>query len=218
MTVSTLVDNDVVIKLAQMDAYADVMNCIGAEQGSIGSLKPMLRYMGIADARRRAKLTKSQAEADRLSEVLYTIVELEMTDEEARVSAAVMKQVLEAGHDIQQGELALMVVATCRGGLDVCTGDKRALRSIPLLEKLWSEVGVLRGMFICLEQLFMRLCGVKGLGRVRTAVLTAPDADITVTFVYRQTSIGGDEAFKKGMRLVIEEHIQGPAPGWLKSL
>jgi len=218
MTVSTLVDNDVVIKLAQMDVYADVMHCAGAKRGCVGSLKPMLRYMGIADARRRAKLTRSQAEADRLNEVLHTIVELEMTYEESHISVAVMKRVLEAGHDIQQGELALMVVAICRGGVDVCTGDKRALRSIPPLEKIWSDVRKLRGMFICFEQLFKRLCAVMGLRRVRAAVLTSPAADATVSFVYQQTSAGGDKAFIKGMCLVIEEHIQKSAPGWLKKL
>lgn len=134
MTVTVLLDNDVVIKLAQMDAYVDALVAVGVSPAHVGSLRVMLRYMGIADASRRTRLTKTPAEAERLNVALQSIVELEMTPKESALAALVMTQVLSAGLDLQEGELSLCVVAVSRGALDLCTGDKRAIRELPALE------------------------------------------------------------------------------------
>lgn len=217
MSVTQLIDNDVVIKLAQMDAFLDGMQSIGVKPGEVASLKAMLRFMGIADAARRERLTQSKAEADRLNDVLHGLVELEMTEEESRAATSVMKLVLQEGLDLDEGELALIVVASARGGLDVCSGDKRALRSLPALEKLWGAVKALRGRFVCLEQIFLRLCQLRGLPRVRDAVSRSPRADTAIAIAYEITASGGDKAFVKGMRMVLDEHLHKPAPGWLKT-
>lgn len=84
MTVAMLVDNDVVIKLARMAAFADGMASIGAAPGTVASMRIMLRYMGVADEQRRLTLTKgNKAEADRLREALQLITETELTAAEA---------------------------------------------------------------------------------------------------------------------------------------
>lgn len=218
MTVTLLADNDVVIKLAQMDAYVDAMASMGFSPQQVGSLPVMLRYMGIADSNRRSRLTANAAEADRLNAVLQSIVKIEMTADEASTAAMVMKAALLADLDVQEGELALCVVAVFRGDLDVCTGDKRALRELPALEQQWAALGGLRGRLLCFEQFFKMLCTQRGIARIRKAVTMSPRADETISFVYDKTSEGGDRGFIKGIELVINEHIAKPAPGWLKSV
>ncbi|MVT37146.1 hypothetical protein GO497_06975 [Acidovorax citrulli] len=66
MTVSVLLDNDVVIKLARMDAYLDALLSMGLTPRQVGSLKPMLRYMGLYDNSRLVRFTDNAAEAARL--------------------------------------------------------------------------------------------------------------------------------------------------------
>ena len=217
MTVTVLVDNDVVIKLSKMDVYVDALAAIGVSPSQVGSLRPMLRYMGRAEASRRDALTANAAESNRLNAALQSIVELEMTVEEAAHAARLMGEVLSAGLDIQGGELALCVVAVTRGGLDLCTGDKRALKDLPALEALWAALAALRGRCICLEQLFEWLCAKRGLSRIRSAVTTSPRADETIAFVYDQVASKRDSAFIQGMQLVTQDRVGQHAPGWLKA-
>ncbi|MBB6560044.1 hypothetical protein HNP48_002716 [Acidovorax soli] len=218
MSVTVLIDNDVVIKLSKMDAYVDGLAAIGVTPAQVGSLKVMLRYMGRADPQRRSRLTAGQAESDRLQNALQSITELEMTPEEARISTQLMAAVLTAGLDIQGGELALCVVAVCRGDLDLCTGDKKAIRDFPAFEGIWAPMSQLRGRCICLEQIFQKLCSEGRLARVRKAVSSSPRADDTISFVYDQTAKHGERGFIAGLDLVIKDHIEEPAPGWLKVL
>ena len=217
MSVTLLVDNDVVIKLARMDAYFDGMTAVGVAVGAVGSLRVMLRYMGIADEQRRmARTGSNKAEADRLNVVLHSIVEVEMTKEESEEAAAVMAQALSEGLDLDSGELMLMVVAARRRGIDVATGDKRAIRSLPGLAALWPVIEAIRERFICFEQIFAMLCKLHGIARVRAAIATAPGSDQTVAYVYDQTSSGGQSRFVAGLEYVIDDHIRVRAPGWLK--
>jgi hypothetical protein len=219
MTVSVLVDNDVVVKLARMNAFADGLAGIGAQAGTFGSLRVMLRYMGIADEHRRLHLTAgNKAEADRLAAALHTITETELTAEEGADAAAAMKVALTNDLDLDEGELMLMVAAIRRGGIDVATGDKRAIRSLPALGSKWPNIHAMRERIICLEQLFGRLAAQQGLARIRAAVTTSPHADKTITFVYEQTNSGGVKRFQDGLEFVINDHIRQPAPGWLKPL
>lgn len=218
MTVTVLLDNDVVIKLAQTDTYVDALAAVNLAPSQVGSLRVMLRYMGIADTHRRERLTNTPAEADRLNVALQSIVELEMTSAESTLAASVMAQVLIAGLDFQEGELSLCVVAVSRGALDLCTGDKRALRSMPALQRLWSALSLLQGRCICLEQLFEKLCAKKGYGRIGVAVATSPTADETISFVYNHSSVNTGQAFIQGLQMVTKDRVERHAPGWLKTL
>lgn len=219
MTITLLVDNDVVIKLARMDVFAAGLAGIGATAGRFASLRVMLRYMGIADEESRLRLTEgSKVEADRLSVALRSIVETELTQQEAALAAQAMRVALMNDLDLDEGELMLMVAAMCRGGIDVATGDKRAIRSLPALEANWPAIKPMRGHIVCLEQLFSRLAVQHGFARVRTAVTTSPRADETITSVYDHAGSGGVRHFLQYLELVLDDHIRQPAPGWLKWL
>jgi len=217
MTVSVLLDNDVVIKLARMDAYLDAIASMGLTQHQIGSLKPMLRYMGLYDNRRTARFTHDAAEQARILAALKTIIVMEMTPQEATLAGQIGKAVLAAGLDFNEGELLMCVVAVSRGNLDFCTADKRALRSLPQVEALWADLAKLRGRCICFEQVFEYLCQKHGLGRVSKAVQSCPAADTALHTIYDYTAKAGPEQFLRGLKVVIEDRISQHARGWLKS-
>lgn len=217
MTISVLLDNDVVIKLARMDAYLDAMSSMGLTQQQIGSLKPMLRYMGRYDHRRIARFTADAAEAARLATVLQSIVVMEMTVQEAALAVQISKAVLSAGLDFNEGELMMCVVAVTRGGLDFCTADKRALKSLPHVEIRWPDLGRLRGRCICFERVFHHLSRRFGLGRVGKAVATCPSTDKAITRIYGATAAHGQAHFLRALEVYIESRINQHARGWLKT-
>lgn len=217
MTVTLLVDNDVAIKLARMDAYREGIAGLGRVPAQVGSLRFMLRYMGIADAAKRLEHARTQPEADRLAQALHSIVEVELTDDESRAAARAMKVALEAELDLQEGELTLSVVAVMRGNMHVATGDKRALRSLPGLEQGWAPITAMRGRFVCLEQIFKRLCAIHGIAWISKAVAASPRADEAVAFV--SNNYGSDaRTFVAALDHLITEQITKPAPGWLVDL
>lgn len=210
-----LVDNDVVIKLAQMNAYVDGLAAIDYSPTDVGSPTVMLKFMGLFSAANRHRLTKNAAEAARLLAALQSITSIEPTEPEVKIIAALGKLALEHGLDLQAGELMLLGIAVSRGGTRVATGDKRALRALPELAAHWPEGTRLRRRFYCLEQIFKGLAGAHDLGRVRTAVTTCPRADETISFAYDNTQKSGKRAFIAFLDKVIKEHIEKPAPGWL---
>lgn len=210
-----LIDNDVVIKLAQMNAYADGLRAIDYSPADIGSPSVMLKFMGLFSEEKRQRLTQNDAEAARLLAALQSITAIEPTEPEVKTIAALGRLALEHGLDLQAGELMLMGIAFSRGGIRVATGDKRALRALPGLAKNLAEANVLRGQFYCLEQIFKALADKHDLARVRTAVTTSPRADATISFAYDKTHSSGKRAFMAFLNMVIEEHIEKPAPGWL---
>lgn len=216
MTVSVLLDNDVVIKLARMDAYLDALSSMELTPTQVGSLKPMLRHMGLYDNSRLARFTDNAAEAARLLAALKTIVLMEMTPLEAALATKVAKSVLSAGLDFNEGELMMCVVAVSRGSLDFCTADKRALNSLPGVEAHWADVGKMRGRCICFEQVFHRLCRKFGLARVTSAVRTCPTTEKSMTRLHDDSVGRGQGHFLHSLGQYVEARINPSARGWLK--
>jgi hypothetical protein len=210
-----LIDNDVVIKLAQMNAYIDGLSAIDYSPANVGSPAVMLRFMGLFSKEKRQSLTQNDAEAARLLTALQSITAIEPTEPEVKTIAVLGKLAFEHGLDLQTGELMLLGIAISRGGMRIATGDKRALRALPDLETRWPEANALRRKFYCLEQVFNALAAAHDLVRVRTAVTTSPRADETISFAYDKTHSSGKHAFMAFLDMVIEEHIEKPAPGWM---
>ena len=79
MTALTLaIDNDIVIKLAQMDVYRDGLSAIGVSPEQAGSTQTMLNYLTAAAHGTKLKLPSQ--EQDRLKSAIHTLTDLVMTD------------------------------------------------------------------------------------------------------------------------------------------
>jgi hypothetical protein len=212
--VAILIDNDVVIKLAQMDAYADALSALGVKPKEVGSAPHMLDYMG----RKLARITRSQEEADRLQQILLSITEITITAEESALSAQMMKTILQAQLDMEEGEVLLMSVAIKRPETTLATGDKRALRGLPTLAETVPILATLKGRIICFEQIIRKLCEKHGFPRIRIAVLTARHADGTITMAYDELQSGGAKQFMAALNFLVQNQLPTVAPNWLRSL
>lgn len=212
-----LVDNDIVIKLAKMDCMDDALASIDRKVTELGSLGFMLRYMGKTSEAKRLQLAGNQVAADRLNEVLQRIKEIEPTPAQQQRAALILQQALLAELDLDAGEVGLMAVGVDVAEVEFATGDKRALRSLPRISQMESSLLALKKRIICLEQIIRKLCDRFGLQRVRRAVAASPRADEVVSSVYDQ--FGSDSGlFCRMLDLVVAEHVEKPAPGWLKKL
>ena len=212
-----LVDNDIVIKLAKMDCMDDALASIDRKVTELGSLGFMLRYMGKTSEAKRLQLAGNQVAADRLNEVLQRIKEIEPTPAQQQRAALILQQALLAELDLDAGEVGLMAVGVDVAEVEFATGDKRALRSLPRISQMESSLLALKKRTICLEQIIRKLCDRFGLQRVRRAVAASPRADEVVSSVYDQ--FGSDSGlFCRMLDLVVAEHVEKPAPGWLKKL
>lgn len=213
-----LVDNDVVVKLAQMDCFQDTLSALGRQDGEVASLGFMLRYMGKTSDKARLRLTNDKAAAERLGTALARIVEIEPTEEQQRRAARILKQVMLAELDLDQGEIGLMAVGVDLVTTDIATGDKRALRSMPTISGLEASIAALKSRLICFEQMIRELCRSFGVRRIRAAVNTFPSADAVIRAAYDEYGSKGDKVFIQVMDYLVAEQIEALAPGWLKRI
>lgn len=216
-TVRLLVDNDIVIKLAQMDCYDDALKSIDCPADGVGSLGFMLRYMGKTSGLARLRLTRDEAAADRLGAILPKIVEIEPTQDQQQLAAKIMKQALLSDLDLDPGEVGLMAVGVDLEAADLATGDKRALRSLPVMATFEVRLTKLRARLLCFEQLIGRLCRRFGMKRVRKAVTTFPAADGLLSQAYDKYSTADDQVFVQLMDHLGRKQIEQDAPGWLRA-
>lgn len=216
--ISTLMDNDVVIKLAQMDCYGDALNAMDLDVGDVASLGFMLRYMGRTSEAHRLRIMKTSQAADRLAGILNGIAEIEPTPQESMDAAKILKQALLAGLDLDEGEVGLMAIALSRGSLNIVTGDKKALRSMPGMAQVNSALLKLKQHLICFEQVLSRLCQRFGYPRICAAVKTAPEADTVARMAVDQYGDKGGQVFLQLMQHLVREQIEVHSPGWLKQI
>lgn len=215
--VTLLIDNDVVIKLAQMDAYGDALGALETPANEVGSLGYMLRYMGKGSSEKRKLFMRDEAGVDRLAAILSGMVEIEPTKEEESTAALIMKCALMNELDLHEGEVGLIAVALHRQSPDIATGDKKALRALPVASQTESALLKLKGRVICFEQIIGRFCTRYGIDRVRLAVQTAPYADETITQAFQNFGSKGAAIFNQLLTFLVDEQIASSAPGWLKS-
>lgn len=218
MSLTLLIDNDLVIKLAQMGCFKEGVKAIGRQPGEVGSIKIMLRFMGLGNEGRRLTLCKSRDEADRLQRALAALVEIEMTDEESKLAAEMTAQALNHDLDVDAGEVMLLAVALHRSLLEVATGDKRALCALPDLATFVPQLAALRGRLICLEQIFSLLTKENGLYFIGQALGKAPHADQALGYVYHVVAKGNASHFVAGLAHLVQQQVEVPAPSWLKRI
>ncbi|MGE4243303.1 hypothetical protein, partial [Ramlibacter sp.] len=178
----------------------------------------MVRYMGLTSEADRLRLAGTSDAAERLAKILPTITAIEPTQEQQKRAASIMRTALLAEMDLDAGEVGLLAVAVDLLHAEIATGDKRALRCMPAIAKIEQSLLVLRKRLICFEQLISQLCRKFGMQRLRTAVTTCPSADETLAKAYTHYGSKDVGVFVNLMNYAVQEQIEKPAPGWLKSI
>jgi len=162
MTPDLLVDNDVLIKLA---AYG-LLNQLSSF-GSVGILGSA-RYVV------SARLKKvCPAGLDDFASFLETVIEVEPTDAEIAITAALSEFGQMHGLPLDVGESQLVAITIERGTGVVITGDKRAIVSMPKAIASQYDAQPLNGRIVCLEQLILGMGGQK----IRAHICSQPGMD-----------------------------------------
>jgi hypothetical protein len=217
MPVQVLVDNDIVIKLAQFDAFEEALALLGHAIGEAGTTKAARFQMGLRNPARRLRLTNgSQPAADRLGAIVGRLAGVETDPAEAALSAQIVKIALEASLDIDAGEAMLLSMLICRGARWFQTGDKRAIRSLPAAEARVPAIVPAKQRIVCLEQIIKGLLAAHGFPWVAARINAAPAADtgITLKLGRAQNDAGRFTTFVNGAI----RNLSQQAPGWLSPL
>jgi hypothetical protein len=103
--------------------------------------------------------------------------------------------------DVDPGE-AQLLAAAANAGLDVMTGDERALRAVRLVEGL---AEALSGRLVTRAAILLALCNTMGSDAVRIAVGALREVNTTVRICFSSASVDPREGLQSYHRNAVEE-------------
>lgn len=175
----TLVDNDIVFKLCQINYLHDLAGCLGSADTPLwilGSLRFVLGPLIVQHADEHMQA---------LFQTFLTSAEsLEPSDAEIALAAQLAEAAMRTGHAVDGGESLLFAVALTRSAR-IATGDKRAVRGFAAIAGDEPGYDALKGSIVTLEWIVSALVARHGHEGVRAAVCAVPGADCTLSICFR---------------------------------
>ena len=169
MGTKILVDADILIKLSVLDCFEDSFGAIGLQIAETATLHSMTLSAGVRNAGVRMRKARSGAGASRLLSTLTTIPTIDRLDQvELQLSASLIKASQQLGLAVDGGEAILVSICIHRNISLLTTGDKRAIRSLPLISRCVPQVASLGSKVIPLEGLLLKLTQKVGLATLLT--------------------------------------------------
>lgn len=172
---STVVDNDVLIKLAAYRLLESGVAVLGgaAEVGVLGAA----RYVIPTVIARDGRIADSDGAIACWSEMADSLEPLEPSEGELKLAVAVEEFAARRGLPLDIGESQLIAITVLRPVALFATGDKRAIAAAETLRSELAELTALDGLVACFEQIIHRLIDVLDRATVRNAVCAEPKAD-----------------------------------------
>ncbi len=133
-----------------------------------------------------SRLKKSHDEAvnDSFAEFLSSASELEPSEPEVSLAAAIEEASIALDVDIDVGESQLFAMAILRGNTFVASGDKRAVCGCAQIEPHCPQIEALRGKIISTEQVLAELIALVGYIELRERVCRERNADKTAAICF----------------------------------
>lgn len=212
-----LLDADILIKLSVLDCFGECIAAMGFELAECATMRSMTRSAGVDNQVVREQRAGGPGKpARRLFKTLSAIPTIDkMTNPERLLSAAISAAAQKHGLDVDGGEAMLLSVAIHRGLPYVTTGDKKAIRSLPLLAKHVGEVSRLRNKLLPLEYLLLKAIQSIGLAALHVRIVAGKGCDASVFDVTEEA--GADQAsFEAALRRKLRL-IQSKAPHYVVS-
>lgn len=178
------IDNDILFKGACYGLLASLVRALPFRPCSYGVLGAA-RFMLPKRLRKRPPGAGSAAAIKELMRFLEGAVVLEPNASEVKLAAALERDALTRGLQMDSGESQLCAVVISRTMRALATGDKRAISAIGIV--LANEPKMV-GRVYCLEQLCARLITSGAGPLVRDAVCANPTVDIALTNCFACTS------------------------------
>lgn len=150
----------------------------------------------VAHRRLERKAADRQAAQARLAAFLGDAVELEPTDGELRLAAAIEQGAALAGLELDSGESQLCSIAISRSVPALLTGDKRAIASAEALLETVAALGLLTQRVACLEQAMTLAVHRLGALPVKARVMAEPCMDTAISICFQLTDRAVEESFE----------------------
>ena len=175
-----LFDNDVILKIAVYELANQVQQLWPNGTYSITVLFSA-RFVLALTIRRNSKSSNKERIAQSLQYLLSHFEEVEPTEQELQLAAAIEEEAMQRSLPLDSGESILASVLCHRDAESLITGDKRAISAI---ERLVSNFPKTRNAIACFEQLMLTIIGFSDLESLRKAVCTEACADRSMAICF----------------------------------
>lgn len=211
---SALVDADILIKLSILDVFADCLSAIGLKVAECATIESMRYSAGLHKQHVRERKAGVGAPAARLLATLRTISGISsISPDEQRLSTAIVAHSNRLGLAIDPGEAIIISVCVRRQIPYVTTGDKKAIRSLPDLERAVAEVANIKGKLIPFEYLLQQLVLKKGYATVHAKLVAGQHCDTGLRNALKAAGVDGDR-FLARLETKLGE-LRKEAPGYV---
>lgn len=178
--ITTLVDNDVLIKCA---AYKLLTALSGIGPTPIGVLGAA-RYVVTSAIRHHDRLNDPESAEHNWRSFLAEVVELEPRPIEIKLATCLEQAAGDLGLALDVGESQLYAMAIMQPETIVLTGDKRSIKAAEQLREIAHRVTSLDGRVACLEQAVEAMNERFGFELIRALVCSEPGADKAMSICF----------------------------------
>lgn len=207
----SLLDVDVVIKLAAYDLLGATAHP-GCEDHCSGQRGVTATTRFVAASRLSRKANDPLSATNRLESFLTSSVEIEPSDDELALAAAIEAQAARSGLELDSGESQLCAIAIHRGIALLLTGDKRAIAAAEALIKVIAALSALGGRVACLEQAMVLAVERLGPLKVRDLVLAELGMDVAINICFQFTNPAIDSTFEPAGLSSYIDSVRASAP------
>lgn len=179
MPVAVLLDNDVVLKLAQLDLLSEGCQLLSGKYGQLFVLDTLIFQL-------RGRAAERRYGADAIARVNYCFEQNMFSNYEEQITDRRLIELQNTHDNLDEGEMRLMQGLMNHGDL-LLSGDKRFLKTIS--ETGLIEEATLNNRFVCLEQIICFLINSLSLVYVNQKATTAFQSGVRVDSALR-TCIG----------------------------
>jgi len=192
---TSLLDNDVILKLVAYDLFDEFLDCLGMSLGDIRILPQANKYFQNSG---RLRKRYSQEILDRAVNITRgcVCVSVELLDTEPKILSEV--------EGIDPGEALLIASTQSETVFYLISGDKRwpeAVAREPNLEPIRER---LAGRVICLEQIILKLIQTQGFETIKAKILPARHYDKAMMSIFGS----GDQSTCENVLEGLETYIQ----------
>jgi len=204
MNYKASVDADVIIKLSVVDCFGECIEALGVSAHECATLRSMTFSAGLSKPHVRERKAGPGAPAARLHALLRNIPKIDnISRQEERLAAAFVTASQARGLAVDAGEAILMAVSISRQIPYLMTGDKRAIRSLPALEKDVGDLAFLRGRIVPLELALLGAVRKSGLPGLQRRLSAGQSCDVVLA---RTLSVAAGN--QKVFEATLEEEVQ----------
>lgn len=201
MTLTTVVDNDILIKGA---AYRLLDTLLSLRDGDVGILGAA-RFVVDKRLQRHPGLSDRDGARAHWQQFLQQATEIEPTDEELSLATTLEEVASRESFSLDVGESQLCAVTVIRALEAFLTGDKRAVTAIEQLLPHVQQLAVICGHVIILEQvcelLFIHLGGAK----LKDQICREPSVDTAMRICFHCSGDCGDDDIAAALESYIRD-------------